>query len=444
MLPLRAKQLQSDLTLLKKMTMKPCQKFSVSDWNTNNQLLCNTAEKERAISHDVRQEARMLRNETFIQTKWDEQDTRTRLTNRSEDIRRWIDNLEKGLCDVNTEIEALKLVKDEAERAVAATSIPLEVSKECLTMRDGRRSNDLVRDPVEIQLQCEMETSGKAQQVLQKSVQQIFEQLCLLQEARQQLEFDLQNKKEALDIDMTCLNLELFSPEVSLKPNSTRVPSGSTTPQQWEQFSHYNLNRALEEVKASVHLREATMVSIAQASNELEAQRVAANFALRKREHELKRALDELLWQQKNTKTEVEEMEADVRALEEDLMAKMAPLKLAQTRLETRTYRPGADLCRDQAQYGLTDEVQQLERTRNELQQKLAQSQSTLNLLYTQFAHINDEIACKTHSLTLEKHVLGIRHHLSQSLEKSLPLTEDNHSMSEILTQFKNQHSDLE
>lgn len=42
------------------------------------------------------------------------------------------------------------------------------------------------------------------------------------------------------------------------------------------------------------------------------------------------------------------EMENDIKDLDADLRAKMADLKLAHTRLENRTYRPGVDLCRDE------------------------------------------------------------------------------------------------
>ena len=42
------------------------------------------------------------------------------------------------------------------------------------------------------------------------------------------------------------------------------------------------------------------------------------------------------------------EMERDIQGLDADLQAKTACLKLAHTRLETRTRRPGMDLCRDE------------------------------------------------------------------------------------------------
>lgn len=48
------------------------------------------------------------------------------------------------------------------------------------------------------------------------------------------------------------------------------------------------------------------------------------------------------------TEDEMAEMEGEIRGLDADLQAKTASLKLAHTRLEIRTRRPGMDLCRDQ------------------------------------------------------------------------------------------------
>lgn len=46
------------------------------------------------------------------------------------------------------------------------------------------------------------------------------------------------------------------------------------------------------------------------------------------------------------------EMEVDIQGLDTDMQAKTASLKLAHTRLETRTTRPGMDLCRDEVPTG--------------------------------------------------------------------------------------------
>lgn len=48
------------------------------------------------------------------------------------------------------------------------------------------------------------------------------------------------------------------------------------------------------------------------------------------------------------TLEEIAELQQDIRHLEEDLRRKFLNLKLCHTRLESRTYRPNVELCRDQ------------------------------------------------------------------------------------------------
>lgn len=395
------------------LSVKPGSRFSVPDWHTNNLLISTNAQRQQSASHQIRQEARTLRNETNNQTKWDEEDNRTRLADRIDEVDNWKLALDKCLSEVDAEIDALTQMKDEAERALQAKNVPLDVAIECLTLRESRRNIDLVKDPVEDELHKEVEVIEGVQKALQQKISEAFEQLCLLQESRQQLNWDHRGKVETLDIDRTCLSLTKNSPNISLKVDPTRVPHGSTTPQEWDQFSRYNKERAEAELRASAQLREAIALTIAQTNNELEAQRVAAEFAYRKRIHEFEKAHNELKWQEKNTKDEIEELEEDIRRLEGDLRDKSGPLKLAHTRLETYTYRPNIDLCRDSVQYGLTDEVQQLEGTIAALKQKLAQSQDALDALYKHLARIEADIKCKENSLTLDKKCVDSRRKLT-------------------------------
>ena len=44
---------------------------------------------------------------------------------------------------------------------------------------------------------------------------------------------------------------------------------------------------------------------------------------------------------------EIAEMERDIRNIEQAILDKEGPSKLAQTRLEYRTYRRNVELCRD-------------------------------------------------------------------------------------------------
>ncbi|NXS59850.1 TEKT2 protein, partial [Brachypteracias leptosomus] len=403
------------------LSLKPGQRFSLPDWHTSSRLTSADAERQRSASHRVRQEARALRNETNNQTKWDEHDNQTRLAERISSVSRWKETLDKCLADIDVEIDVLAKVKEAAERALQAKNLALGVSIECLTLRESRRAIDVVRDPVEEELHREVKVIDKAKRELQQKVSEAFEQLCHLQEARQQLSCDQRHKLEALEIDRVCLSLSVSSPNISLKVNPTRIPSGTTTVDEWEQNSQGNKEHAEAEMKASARLREAAALAIAQTNNELEAQRVATEFALRKRIRDLERAHDELKWQEQNTLEEIAEMEEDIRRLEEDLRRKMQDLKVAHTRLETRTCRPHKELCRDQVQYGLTDEVHQLQGTIRALRQKLVESQDALDALHRQLHRIQTDLGYKANSLVLDNKCMDSRRKLVVPAEKSVP-----------------------
>ena len=76
--------------------------------------------------------------------------------------------------------------------------------------------------------------------------------------------------------------------------------SSSVTPQQWLAFSKYNKDRSDAEMESSKRLREQVQQLIAQSLTDLDSQKNATEFGMRKRIHETEQAKDELLWQKKN------------------------------------------------------------------------------------------------------------------------------------------------
>ncbi|XP_061597322.1 tektin-2 [Cololabis saira] len=394
-------------------TQKPGLHHSVSDWHSNNQQLSAAARQERQAAREVKREARSLRDLTSCQTVWDESETRRRLSDRVWDVTRWKEALEACAQEVDKEMEALTLSKQQSEEALAATSVDLEVTAECLALREGRRELELVADRVEEELKTEAALIQRVRQDLQRHIDRAFEQLCILQEARHQLTADLQNKMEALDIDLSCLSLTTQSPQISLKTDPTRIPPGSSTPQEWVQFSQRNATVSQEAVQASQQLREDMSLSRAQLQNEMETQHRATGFALRKRSHHEEQAARELQWQIKKTEDEMAEMESDIHNLDADFQAKAACLKLAHTRLETRTRRAGADLCRDQVQHGLVAEVQQLEATSLNLKLQLSQNQGSLQRMALHRSRLLQDLSRKQEALSLEERSLAVRTRLT-------------------------------
>ena len=132
--------------------LKPAPRYATSDWFTSNYAISTNAERQRGASHDVRNEAGFLRNETANKTKWDQHDNNTRLADRVDHIRQWKQTLEKTLADIEKEISDLAQAKENLEDSLEAKNLPTEVNVENLVTREGRQSIDVVVDEVEDQL----------------------------------------------------------------------------------------------------------------------------------------------------------------------------------------------------------------------------------------------------------------------------------------------------
>lgn len=65
------------------LSVKPSQRYQPSDWRTNSYLLSTNAERQRDASHQIRQEARILRNETNNQVGGGTQPPHGRALNHS-------------------------------------------------------------------------------------------------------------------------------------------------------------------------------------------------------------------------------------------------------------------------------------------------------------------------------------------------------------------------
>ena len=142
---------------------------------------------------------------------------------RAQDVERWRKQLEKTLAEVNAEISVLKDAKESCERAFEAKALPHDVTTECLSIREVRRQFEVVRDPVEHSLNDENLLEEKCRHILKTKCEDAYDKLSILEDIRQKLETDLQDKTEALRIDIDQLELTERSTGLSHKPDPTRV-----------------------------------------------------------------------------------------------------------------------------------------------------------------------------------------------------------------------------
>merc|ERR1712226_899570 len=386
---------------------RPIGRYAPPDWHSRNSKLSEVARNTRDYSHALRQEAKQLRIDAEAKTKWFNYENNVKLNERVRNITEWRDKLDQCLRDINLEISVQKDAKEAGERALEAKNLPLEIGLENLNVREGRQEFDVVKDEVEAQLQTEVQLIENIKEKLRQRCEESWDCLAKLEEIREIVELDLKDKSEALDIDMTQLDLTEKSANISHKPDATRIPKGSVQPETWYTFSENNKVMA-----ESQRLREAIFHTIEQTSNDLRVQQDATNFDFRKRHYEMKRAKEELEYQMKATRNEISDQEQNIADMEMAIKAKENPLKLAEARLENRTFRPHVELCRGGPQDGLTMEVQALKDTLHQLNVKMDHSRETLTELEAHLHKLEEDHRNKQLALALDTRCMDTRKRL--------------------------------
>lgn len=103
-------------------------------------------------------------------------------------------------------------------------------------------------------------------------------------------------------------------------------------------------------------------------------------------------------------------MEDNIECLNQAIQDKENPLKLAHTRLDNRAERPNVELCRDPVQYRLVEETAEIEQSVAQLQERLANSETSLKGLIRRQLDLEEDIQIKSNTLFIdETECMGMR-----------------------------------
>ncbi|CAH1119805.1 unnamed protein product [Phaedon cochleariae] len=388
---------------------KPIPHIGLADWYAKQWQNQQTNDTRRNDAFNLRHESRQLRNETNIRTEWDTYHNNVRLADRVTELDRWRETLLSCLDRLNSELGMLKDEKFGTERELDALGIPLGVISECISMRDCRQGTELTYDDGDTELKKELCLAENVKKLLKERCQATWEKLNKLEEVKFQLNLDINDKTEALEIDKDQLTLDKNCANITFKIDPLRTVKGSIPYEGWLEHSRLTKQLADNELADTLKLREALFVVRERARNDMLAQRDRVDFVLRKRIYETQKARNEAEWQQLKMRAEMEAVSREIRTLEDALRAKDDALKLAETRLENRSYRPGFELARDETEKGLKDEVLQLRQTRRELNDKIDCAKATYNVLEDQQVAIDKDLADKSQSLMTDVRCLDLR-----------------------------------
>ncbi|XP_043855529.1 tektin-3 [Dromiciops gliroides] len=385
-------------------------RYTPDDWYRSNLTNYKESESSRHNAERLRVDTSRMIQDKDQQTRSTQSDTTKNLGERVNDIGFWKSELIHELDEMIGETNALTDVKKRLERALTETEAPLQVAQECLFHREKRMGIDLVHDEVEKQLLTEVDVIKSCQERMRLYLDKAIAQLASDRAAQHELEKDLSDKQTAFRIDDKCHHLRNTSDGISYYRGVERVDATISVPESWAKFTDDNILRSQSERAASAKLRNDIENLLVVTANEMWNQFNAVNVALTNRIAETGDAKNKIQMHLAKTLQEIFQSEMTIEAIRKAIRDKGAPLKVAHTRLDERTRRPNVELCRDTAQLRLVNEVHEIDDTIQSLQQRLRDSEDTLQALVHAKATLEHDLAVKSNSLFIDQEkCMGMR-----------------------------------
>lgn len=380
-------------------------KHKPDEWHNRRAEVTTTARTTRFASTDVRTQAQETARSTTQKVQRVTRDTENELNLRIDWIEHRRSDINKSIEATHEEIGKLTNLKEKVEEELAAKAEPKQINKECQNMRGQRYGIDLVNDVVDEQLDSEESLLNDVERLLQEALADSKEQLRLLRAANYALEKDLEEKDEALNIDLECRTLDRSSHEISGRLENLTIADDDDNgidPDEWDQHTQANLDEAEQQRINTENLREDIDDLLKSISDRLTQQANAVEDAFNRRIGECKDALADIENHLEKTELEIDAMERLKDELSDTIDDKMPTLEVATTRLQKRTMRPGKELVRDPAQATLSREAREIQSAIQDLQQQKAETEKTLLSLRRTALELEDDVKCKKNTLNVD------------------------------------------
>ncbi|NWR88323.1 TEKT4 protein, partial [Furnarius figulus] len=378
-------------------------KYQLPEWHRRNAKVYNQAYTVGEESERDCAESKHLSKHAACCAQRAQQYSKATLGQRLQDIHFWRVELQKEIMELDAETNLLVAQKLRLQRALDATEVPYGIVTDNLQCRERRQPPDLVIDEVERQLLKEADLLRNIRDLLKRTIIQATNQIRSNRIQKECCELDWSDKVQTYHIDDKCVGYNNDSTNIQAHPSSVKFEENASTPKTWAQFSHDNIYNAEQEKLASVQLRSLINTIIHDVSEDLRMQRAASNEAFDNHCRELDDAKLKLEQHLEKILKDIGEQEANIVALKQAIRDKETHLKVAQTRLYDRSFRPNVELCKDEAQFRLVSEVEELTVFLEALKRKLMESEQCLKNLEETRMKLEKEIAVKANSIFIDR-----------------------------------------
>ncbi|KAH8395577.1 hypothetical protein KR222_000489 [Zaprionus bogoriensis] len=378
-------------------------RYSPNEWRARNQqIVQNTngvldkADKNRFSATTEYQRLTATVNKT-------QNETTEKLRQRAQIICKWKSTLENAIRAMTDEVFLIDEERNRLRKSMVVLGVPESIVKECIEKRCGRPDSELVRDTTEEELVNELALIAEIRRQLKKTLEDFESQQVENRAAKQRLELDWSDKQEAYDIDTENLGLNNSSRTIMFHVGAIRQPPEQSSEKYWEHFSLETLDECEKCRQRSMALRSTLNTILMNGVRDLRTQADVVEKALTARinctqeavqrfENDLHRVLQDLA----DTESRIEQLHGRIRSFD-------AAMKVAQTRMYNRSFRPNVENCRDTAQQRLIDETHIIQSSVTAMLHELSAAEETKEALVGARNNLEREIMLKRRTLFVDR-----------------------------------------
>ncbi|XP_034100308.1 tektin-4 [Drosophila albomicans] len=378
-------------------------RYSSNEWRARNQQTVQHTNSVLDMSDKNRFSATTEFQRLTATVNKTQKETTEKLRLRSQIICKWKSTLENAIKAMIEEIFMVDQERNRLRKALVTLGVPESIVRECIEKRCGRPDTELVRDTPEEELVNELALIAEIKRQLQKVLGDFEAQQQENRAAKQRLEFDWSDKQEAYDIDTVNVGLNNHSRTVMFHVGAVNQPPEQSSEKYWEHFSLETLEESEKCRQRSAALRSSLNTILLNGARDIRTQADIVEKSLTARinctqeavqrfENDLHRVLRDLA----ETETRIEQLHGRIRSFD-------AAMKVAQTRMHNRSYRPNVESCRDVAQQHLIDEVHTIQSSVTAMLHELTAAEATKEALVGVRAALEREIMLKRRALFMDR-----------------------------------------
>ncbi|KAH8393475.1 hypothetical protein KR200_002161 [Drosophila serrata] len=378
-------------------------RYSPNEWRTRNHETVQfvNATQGKADKNRFSSTTEYLRLSALVNKSQTE--TTDRLRTRAQLIGKWKNTLENAIRAMADEIATMEVERVRLRKSLVVYGVPESIAKECIEKRATRPDTELVRDQVEEELVNELALIAEIRRLMQKTLEDFEMQQVENRTARQRLEYDWSDKKEAYEIDTLNVGLNNLSRTIMFRPGAVRQPPEQASEKYWEHFSMETLDDCEKCRLKSVALRNTLHSIMMNGARDMRTQADVVEKALTSRINCTQEAVQRFENDLKETLQSLADVENRITLMKRRISDFDSSMKVAQTRMDNRGYRPNVENCRDLAQQELIDGVHTIQSSVSALLHELEESEQVKSDLVNARARLEREIMLKRRSLFIDR-----------------------------------------